>query len=249
MNDIQNRVAIVTGAARGIGRAIADRFATDGARVVIADLNHEGAEEVAETLRGRGAEAIASHVDVASKPSVDEMVSRVLNAYGGVDILVNNAGILGPQKSVLEIEESEWDTTLNVNLKGAFLCSQAVLPVMIRSGWGRIVSLSSVAGREGNPLMAPYDVSKIGIIGLTMSMGKELAKTGVTVNCVSPTVTETEFIETVDKETIAKLMTKIPMGRMAKPEEVAALVRFLVSDEAAFITGQCYDISGGRSVY
>ncbi|MBN1263897.1 MAG: SDR family oxidoreductase [Anaerolineales bacterium] len=249
MGDIKGRVAIVTGGGSGIGRAVVQRFSRDGAIPVVADVNLEAAEKVAARIREEGGQALAVEVDVSDKARVESMVEKTINAFNRIDILINNAGVAGPNCPVVEIEEADWDRTMDINLKSVFLCSQAVIPVMVERGWGRIVSLSSVAGREGNAGMAPYAVSKIGIIGFTMVLAKEVATKGVTINCISPTITATEFIQTVPKETIEQLMPKIPMRRMAQPQEVAGLIRYLVSEEAAFITGQCYDISGGRSVY
>jgi 3-oxoacyl-[acyl-carrier protein] reductase len=249
MSDLVGKNAVVTGAARGLGYAIALRLAADGAQVAVADIDTEKAEEVAREFVEKGYLARAFNVDVSDKKSVLEMASQVKEAFGSVEILINNAGIVGPGKPLVEIEESEWDQTLNVNLKGAFLCSQAVIPGMVEAGWGRIVNISSVAGRDCNPNAAPYGVSKIGLIGLTMSLGRELARTGVTVTCVTPTVTRTEFVESVDKHIMDPLLEKIPLGRMAEPSEVAALVRFLVSEETAYMTAQVYDISGGRANY
>ena len=249
MSDLQGRVAIVTGAGRGIGKAIALRLAADGAHIVIPDIDPDAGKSTAAEVGALGRQALAVRTDVSSKGQVQAMVRATVEKFGRVDILINNAGILGPNRPVVEIEEEEWDGVLAINLKGAFLCSQAVIPPMVSQGWGRIVSMSSVAGKEGNPNMAPYNVSKIGIIGLTKSLGKELAKTGVTVNCVAPTMIETELIDNVSEETMKTLLAKIPMGRIGKPHEVAALMSFLVSEEAGFITGQCYNLTGGRAVY
>jgi 3-oxoacyl-[acyl-carrier protein] reductase len=242
-------VAIVTGAGRGIGRAIALRLAQDGADVVVAEVDMQAAQGVVEEIEGLGRRGMAIRADVSNKQEVQAMVRRVLDAWGRVDVLVNNAGILGPTCPVVEIEEEGWDRTLDVHLKGTFLCSQAVVPHMVEQGWGRIVSMSSVAGKEGNPNLAPYSVAKAGIICFTKSLGKEVATTGVTVNCISPTVIETDLIKGVTQEYLDSLLAKIPMRRTGKTEEVAALVSFLASDEAAFTTGQCYDLSGGRSDY
>jgi 3-oxoacyl-[acyl-carrier protein] reductase len=249
MADLEGRVAIVTGAGRGIGRAIALRLAQDGADVVVAEVDMQAAQGVVEEIEGLGRRGMAIRADVSNKQEVQAMVRRVLDAWGRVDVLVNNAGILGPTCPVVEIEEEGWDRTLDVHLKGTFLCSQAVVPHMVEQGWGRIVSMSSVAGKEGNPNLAPYSVAKAGIICFTKSLGKEVATTGVTVNCISPTVIETDLIKGVTQEYLDSLLAKIPMRRTGKTEEVAALVSFLASDEAAFTTGQCYDLSGGRSDY
>jgi len=249
VSDLKNRVAIVTGGGRGIGKAIAVRLAADGADIVIADIDLEAAESVVAELQALGHGALAVRTDISSKEQVQAMVQATMEKFGRIDILINNAGILGPTCPVVEVQEEDWDRVLTINLKGAFLCSQAVVPHMVAQGWGRIVSMSSVAGKEGNPGMAPYNVSKVGIIGLTKSLAHEIAKTGVTVNCVAPTMIETELIDAVSPETMAMLLAKIPMGRIGKTYEVAALMSFLVSEEAAFITGQCYNITGGRAVY
>lgn len=247
--NLVGQVAIVTGAGRGIGRAIVLRLAQDGADAVIADVDLEAAEGVAQEVRALGRKALALKVDVSKKADVQAMVERVIAEFGRVDILVNNAGILGPTVPVAEIPEEGWDRALDVHLKGAFLCCQAVVPHMVRQGNGKIVSMSSVAGKEGNPNLAPYSVAKAGIICLTKCLAKEVATLGINVNCISPTVIETDLIKDMSPDQIEPLLAKIPMKRTGKPEEAAALIRFLVSDEAGFITGQCYDLSGGRSVY
>ncbi len=249
MEDLLGKVAIVTGAGRGIGRAIALRLARDGADVVVADVNLPAAENVAGEIHHLGRRALAERMDVTQKAEVQAAVQRAVSQLGRVDILVNNAGILGPTTPVVDTPEEEWDRCLAVHLKGTFLCCQAVLPYMIRQGYGKIVSMASVAGKEGNANLAAYSVAKAGIICLTKSLAKEVATLGINVNCVSPTVIETDLIKDMDPEQIAPLIAKIPMKRTGKPEEVAALVKFLVSDESAFVTGQCYDLSGGRSVY
>ncbi len=249
MIDLVGQVAIVTGAGRGIGRAIVLRLAQDGADAIIADVDIETAERVAQEVRALGRRALALKVDVSKKADVQAMTERVIAEFGRVDILVNNAGILGPTVPLVEIPEEEWDRTLDVHLKGTFLCCQAVVPHMIRQGKGKIVSMSSVAGKEGNTNLAAYSVAKAGIICLTKCLAKEVATLGINVNCISPTVIETDLIKDMRPDQIEPLLAKIPMKRTGKPEEAAALIRFLVSDEAGFITGQCYDLSGGRSVY
>jgi len=249
MQDLRGKVAIVTGAGRGIGRAIALRLAKSGADVAVTDINLTGAEAVAAEIRGMKRRALALQMDVTQKAQVRAVVDRVVAELGRVDILVNNAGILGPATSVADTPEEEWDRCLAVHLKGAFLCCQAVVPHMIRQSYGKIVSMASVAGKEGNPNLAAYSVAKAGIICLTKSLAKEVATQGITVNCVSPTIIITDLNKDMDPAQLAPLIAKIPMKRTGKPEEVAALVEFLVSDEASFTTGQCYDLSGGRSVY
>jgi 3-oxoacyl-[acyl-carrier protein] reductase len=168
---------------------------------------------------------------------------------GRLDILVNSAAILGPVASLLELSPRDWDEVLAVNLTGTMLCCRTVLPIMLKQQFGRIVNVSSVAGKEGNPNMSAYSVSKAGVICLTRSIAKEVARHGITVNCVSPATTNTGINRDMPPELKAQLLAKIPLGRMAEPEEVAAVIAFLASDEAAFVTAQCYDVSGGRSVY
>jgi 3-oxoacyl-[acyl-carrier protein] reductase len=240
---------MVTGAGRGIGRAIALRLARDGADLVVADVDLESAKNAAAEIRQIGRRALAEKIDVTQKAQVRATVDRAIAELGRLDILVNNAGILGPTTSVADTPEEEWDRCIAVHLKGAFLCCQAVVPHMIRQGHGKIVSMASVAGKEGNPNLAAYSVAKAGIICLTKSLAKEVATLGINVNCISPTVIETDLVKGMDPAQMAPLLAKIPMKRTGKPEEAAALVKFLVSDEAAFVTGQCYDLSGGRSVY
>jgi len=247
--DLAEKVAIVTGAGQGLGWAIAKRLADDGACLVIADINWERAQEKAALLQRMGQEAMAIKVDVSKAKEVAHMVEQVLEKFGRIDILVNNAGILGPYYPVEEYPEELWDQVIAVNLKGTFLCCKAVIPIMKKQGKGSIVNIASVAGKEGNANMAPYSASKGAIITLTKTLGKELATSQIRVNAVSPALLETEMTQSMTPEQRALLTSKIPMGRLGKPEEVAAVVKFLVSDEASFVTGQCYDISGGRSVY
>jgi len=247
--DLTGKVGIVTGAGKGLGWAIAERLARDGAKMVIAEIDWVSAQEKAAALRQKKAESLALRVDVSRWPEVQNMVADTVAKFGRIDILVNNAGILGPALTVAEYPEDEWDRVIAVNLKGTFLCCKAVLSVMKKQGSGSIVNIASVAGKEGNPDMAPYSASKGAILTLTKTLGKELAATRIRVNAVSPALLETDMARNMSPEQRAFLTSKIPMGRLGNPEEVAAVVKFLVSDEASFVTGQCYDVSGGRSVY
>ena len=247
--DLSGKTAIVTGAGKGLGWAIAERLARDGAGVVIAEIDGSSAREKAAVLRQRKGESLAIRVDVSQWPEVQKMVAETVEKFGRIDILVNNAGILGPALSVAEYPEDQWDEVIAVNLKGTFLCCKAVLPVMKKQGSGSIVNIASVAGKEGNANMAAYSASKGAIITLTKTLGKELAATRIRINAVSPALLETDMAKNMSPEQRAFLTSKIPMGRLGRPEEVAAVVKFLASDEASFVTGQCYDISGGRSVY
>lgn len=247
--DLFGRAAIVTGAGRGLGWAIAERLARDGANVVVTDIDGTSAEERADTIRQMGRDAMAIRMDVGQWRDVKGMVEKVLARFKRIDIFVNNAGILGPYFSVIDYPEEDWDRVVAVNLKGTFLCCKAVLPAMKAQSYGKVVNMASVAGKEGNVNMAAYAATKAAIICLTKTLGKEMAPYNVHVNCVAPALIETEMAKEMTPEQRAVLTSKIPLGRLGKPEEVATVVKFLVSDEASFVTGQCYDISGGRSVY
>jgi 3-oxoacyl-[acyl-carrier protein] reductase len=247
--DILGRVAIVTGAGRGLGWAIAERLARDGANLVIAEIDGARAQEKAEAIQQMKREALPIQMDVSRWADVASMVNQTMSQFKRIDILVNNAGILGPYFPVMEYPEEMWDRVIAVHLKGTFLCCKGVLPIMKAQGSGKVVNMASVAGKEGNALMAPYSAAKAGIIGLTKTLGKEMAPYNVQVNCVSPALIETDMAKEMTPEQRTLLTSKIPLGRLGKPEEVAAVVKFLVSNEASFVTGQCYDVSGGRSVY
>jgi 3-oxoacyl-[acyl-carrier protein] reductase len=247
--DLEGKVAIVTGAGRGIGWAVAQRLALDGANLVIAEIDEKSAEEKAAAIRAMGREALPVKMDVSRWSDVQRMVQEVMVRFQRIDILVNNAGILGPYFPVTEYPEEIWDRVIAVHLKGTFLCCKAVLQIMKEQRSGKVVNMASVAGKEGNANMAPYAAAKAAIIGLTKTMGKEMAPYNVLVNCVSPALIETDMAKEMSPEQRALLTSKIPVGRLGRPEEVAAVVKFLVSEEASFVTGQCYDISGGRSVY
>lgn len=246
---LKGKIAVVTGAGGGIGEAVARRLAHEGAHVLVADLNFEGAEKVAKSIKGQGLLATPHQVNVTSKQEVQEMIERSETELGGLDILANIAGILGPSAPLTEIKEEDWDRVLDVNLKGTFLCCQAAVEGMVKRGYGRIINMSSASAKDGNVMLAPYVSAKAGVIALTKSLGKEIAKTGVTVNCISPTMIEGDLVKEMSDSYFNSLLKKIPMGRLGKREEVANLVNFLASDEASFITAQCYDLSGGRSVY
>ncbi len=240
------RVAIVTGAARGIGRAIAERLLADGHRVAIVDRDGPAANAAAQAL-GERAQAITC--DITDSAAVNAMVWHVHATWGRVDVLVNNAGIVGPNKPLAEVTDEEWASVLAINLTGTFNCCRAVVPQMMANDWGRIVNIASIAGKEGNPFLAAYSTTKAAVIGLTKSLGKELATTNIRVNCVTPAVIETEILAQMTQETIDYMVAKIPMGRPGKVTEVAALVAWLASDECAFSTGAVFDVSGGRATY
>ena len=240
-----NRVAVVTGAGQGIGEGIAVRLHAAGAKVAILDVNEEAAGSVADSLEGIGVQC-----DVSSAASVKAAMDRVRERLGPVDIVVNNAGITGKTARLWELDDTDLDRVYAVNLKGTFLMCRAVIPEMLERRYGRILNIASIAGKEGNPTLVPYSSTKAGVIALTKALAKEVAGQGdITVNCIAPGVVRTKILDTIAPQTVQYMISKIPMGRTGKIEEVAALVHFLVSSEASFTTGQCYDISGGRATY
>ena len=242
---LAGKVAIVTGGGQGIGEAICRRLAAAGAKVAIFDMAPEGANRVAAELKG-----YAGIGDVTNEADVVRVVAETEKALGPVDIIVNNAGITGRTVKLWELKKEEFSKVMDVNVIGPFLLCKAVMPGMLARKYGRVVSIASVAGKEGNPTMSPYSASKAAVIALTKSLAKEVAGQGdITVNCISPAVIQTPILDGVAETTVQYMVSKIPMGRTGKPEEVAALVHFLASGDSSFTTGQCYDISGGRSTY
>jgi 3-oxoacyl-[acyl-carrier protein] reductase len=246
--DLAGRTAVVTGAARGIGHAIAERLLASGARVSLWDRDAATLDSAARSLSERG-EIHTAAVDVTDDTAIDAAVRSTVERFGGIDILVNNAGIAGATKLSWEFTPAEWRQVIEVDLNGVFLCCRAVVPVMRPRGWGRIVNVASIAGKEGNPNAAHYSAAKAGVIGFTKALGKELATSGILVNCITPAVIETDILKQITQQHIDYMRSKIPMNRFGKKEEAAALVAWLCSDECSFTTGGVFDLSGGRATY
>lgn len=239
-------VALVTGSAKGIGYAIARRLIADGMTVIVADIDPAGAESAATAL---GDHAHTLHLDVTSPQDWEGGIASVSEVHGPVSVLVNCAGIAGRSAPCWELSPEEWHQVIGIDLTGVFLGCRAVLPAMIAAGYGRIVNIASIAGKEGNPNASPYSAAKSGVLGLTKSIAKEVATQGVLVNAVTPAVIETEILKQMTPEHVRYMTSRIPMGRVGQPEEVAAMVSFLCSREVSFSTGAVFDISGGRATY
>jgi 2-dehydro-3-deoxy-L-rhamnonate dehydrogenase (NAD+) len=232
------RVALVTGGASGIGAAVARRLRSEGAAVASFDQQGESPD---------GVLGVAG--DVSSSAEVEAVVARIEEELGPIDVLVCSAGVPGASLRTVEVSDDEWRRVLAINADGVFFCNRAVLPGMIERGYGRIVNVASIAGKEGNPMAAAYSASKAAVIALTKAIGKDVADTGVLVNCIAPAVIDTPILEGISPEHVDYMVERIPMGRVGRTDEVAALVCWLASEECSFSTGATYDISGGRAVY
>ena len=246
--DLTNRNAIITGGGRGIGLAIATRILQSGASVSLWDVDATALADAAEKLKSLGKVHTAT-VDVTSAESAEVAAAATAQALGKLDILVNNAGIAGANAKTWETDPREWQRVMDINLNGPFHCCRAVIPHLLRNGYGRIVNIASIAGKEGNPNAAHYSASKAGVIALTKSLGKELATSNVVVNCVTPAVIATDILKQMAQSHIDYMLSKIPMGRFGKTEEAAALVAWLCSEDCSFSTGATFDLSGGRATY
>lgn len=246
---IDGQVALVTGGAGGIGEALARRFVDAGARVVLADLDVSAAGRVAAAV-ARGSDAcFALGADVTDQASVDAMVAEAIARFGQIDILVNNAGIMGRSAPLWELQDEDWRRVLDTDLTSVFRVSRAVIAHMRARRSGAIVSVASIAGKEGTPRLIPYSVAKAGIIAFTKALGREVIGDGVRVNCVAPAVVKTALLEQLPAEAVEAMLVKAPMGRLGTADEVAAVVQFLASPAASFVTAQCFDASGGRATY
>ena len=244
--DLNKKRAVVTGAAQGIGKAISERLLASGASVALWDMDETLLGETAGAL---GAQAHGVTVDVTDPGSVASAVEQTSSAIGGIDILVNNAGISGPNMPTWDYPVEDWLRVINLDLNAVFYCCRAVAPLLKAQDYGRIVNIASIAGKEGNPNAPAYSAAKAGVIGLTKSLGKELADTGVRVNCVTPAAARTRIFDQMTQDQIDYMLSKIPMERFVAVEEIAALVAWLSSEDCAFSTGAVFDISGGRATY
>ena len=245
--DLKNRVAVVTGGAQGFGLAITERFLDAGANVVIWDIDESAAKAAIDKLKSEH----LSHqiVDVTNFETINKNLEEVEKKYGKIDIFVNNAGITGMNATLAEYPLDEWKKVMNLNLNSVFYCCKAVVPFMLKNDYGRIVNIASIAGKEGNPNASAYSTSKAGVIGLTKSLGKELAQKNIAVNCVTPAAAKTRIFDQMTEEHINYMLSKIPRNKFAKVEELASLVTWLASEENSFSTAAVFDLSGGRATY
>jgi NAD(P)-dependent dehydrogenase (short-subunit alcohol dehydrogenase family) len=240
-------VAVVTGGAQGFGLAITERFIEAGAKVIIWDIDENAAKEAIDKVKSEN----LSHqvVDVTKFEIVNKNLGEVEKKYGKIDIFVNNAGIAGMNTTVAEYPLDEWKKVMNLNLNSVFYCCKAVVPFMLKNDYGRIVNIASIAGKEGNPNASAYSTSKAGVIGLTKSLGKELAQKNIAVNCVTPAAAKTRIFDQMTEQHINYMLSKIPRNKFAKVEELASLVTWLASEENSFSTAAVFDLSGGRATY
>jgi len=243
---MRGKRAVITGGAQGIGYAIAEKFLSQGAQITLWDQDEALMAEAVDSL-GEGASGVA--VDVTNPDMIKAAAREAQESVGGIDVLVNNAGIAGAALPVCDYPLDEWRRVIEIDLNGVFYCCRAVVPVMVAQDYGRIVNIASIAGKEGNPNASAYSAAKAGVIALTKSLGKELAETGVRVNCITPAAAKTRIFEQITQEHIDYMLSKIPMARFVEVEEIAELVAWLSSDACAFSTGAVFDISGGRATY
>tara|TARA_B100000073_G_scaffold200337_1_gene165877 strand:+ start:1722 stop:2471 length:750 start_codon:yes stop_codon:yes gene_type:complete len=245
--DLNNKVAIVTGGAQGFGFAITEKFLASGAKVLIWDIDEREANDALKKLNNENCSY--QKVDVNNFNDIEKTLKQIESSHGKIDIFINNAGITGMNATIADYPTDEWEKVINLNLNAVFYCCKAVVPYMIKQNYGRIVNISSIAGKEGNPNAGAYSTSKAGVIGLTKSLGKELAQKNIAVNCVTPAAAKTRIFDQMTKEHIDYMLSKIPRNKFAKVEELASLVTWLSSEENSFSTAAVFDLSGGRATY
>jgi 3-oxoacyl-[acyl-carrier protein] reductase len=247
--DFSGRVAVVTGGAQGFGRAIVERLLDSGAAVAIWDRDKALAMQTAAELKGKGRKIMVVPVDVTKYAAIEKARDRTIAKFGKIDVLVNNAGIAGPTAKVWEFPVEGWQQVIDIDLTGPFLCCRAIVPHMIGTGYGRIVNVASIAGKEGNPNASGYSAAKAGLIALTKSLGKELAGYDIAVNAVTPAAAKTAIFDQITQQHIDFMLSKIPRNRFVLVEELAAMVAFMASSDNSFTTGAVFDLSGGRATY
>ena len=245
--DLNNRVAVVTGGAQGFGLAITERFIEAGAKVVIWDIDENEAKKALEKVNSKNLSY--QIVDVSNFNKINEKLTEIESSHGKIDIFINNAGVAGMNTTVAKYPIEEWNKVIKLNLNAVFYCCKAVVPFMEKNNYGRIVNIASIAGKEGNPNASAYSTSKAGVIGLTKSLGKELAQKNIAVNCVTPAAAKTRIFDQMTEEHINYMLSKIPRNKFAKVEELASLVTWLSSEENSFSTAAVFDLSGGRATY
>ena len=245
--DLKNKVAIVTGGAQGFGFAITEKFLASGAKVLMWDIDEKESNDALKKLNNENCSY--QKVDVNNFNDIEKTLKQIESSHGKIDIFINNAGITGMNATIADYPTDEWEKVINLNLNAVFYCCKAVVPYMIKQNYGRIVNISSIAGKEGNPNAGAYSTSKAGVIGLTKSLGKELAQKNIAVNCVTPAAAKTRIFDQMTKEHIDYMLSKIPRNKFAKVEELASLVTWLSSEENSFSTAAVFDLSGGRATY
>lgn len=249
MKSLADQCAIITGSATGIGLGIAERLGSEGAKIGVIDIDENEGMKAVQVLEKKGVHAALAVADITKESEVRIAVTNLKQQFGKIDILVNNAGISGAAGNLWETTAEEMDRVYNLNLRAVFLMCKEIIPYMLNQNYGRIVNIASIAGKEGNPKMVPYSATKAGVIGLTKSVGKELAETGIRVNCVTPAVVKTKILDQIGPEVVDYMVQKIPMKRTVEISEVASLVNWLASPDCSASTGAVFDISGGRATY
>jgi NAD(P)-dependent dehydrogenase (short-subunit alcohol dehydrogenase family) len=244
--EFEGKVVVITGAARGIGKATALKFSEKGAVVVIVDVLEKEMEKVLGSIKKRKNKVLAIKADVSDKEQIQEVVQKTLKQFGTIDILINNAGIVGPSGPTIHLDEKDWDAVFQINLKSMFLFCKSVVPIMIKNKKGNIVNVASIAGKEASEQLCAYSASKAGVICFSKVLAKEIALNGIRVNSIAPSLVDTEILSSLSKKFLDKSLSKVPMKRLGRPEEVADSILFLASDKSSFITGQCFNITGGR---